>query len=102
MARDFRRFRSARPQIGSLETVYRIAKARRWRAFLRLVEVQLGTGGLPGWGGRIRTSAWGNQNPLPYHLATPQQTLWETTGSAPRKFPQATPVYRESRAISTG
>lgn len=26
-----------------------------------------------GWGGRIRTSAWRNQNPLPYHLATPQQ-----------------------------
>ena len=25
-----------------------------------------------GWGGRIRTSAWRNQNPLPYHLATPQ------------------------------
>ena len=24
-----------------------------------------------GWGGRIRTSAWRNQNPLPYHLATP-------------------------------
>src|SRR3954470_1800449 len=30
---------------------------------------------LPGWGGRIRTSAWWNQNPLPYHLATPQQTV---------------------------
>src|ERR1700677_2627345 len=28
-----------------------------------------------GWGGRIRTSAWGNQNPLPYHLATPQSCL---------------------------
>ena len=27
--------------------------------------------GMPGWGGRIRTSAWRNQNPLPYHLATP-------------------------------
>jgi hypothetical protein len=27
---------------------------------------------LAGWGGRIRTSAWWNQNPLPYHLATPQ------------------------------
>jgi 3-(methylsulfanyl)propanoyl-CoA dehydrogenase len=27
---------------------------------------------VPGWGGRIRTSAWRNQNPLPYHLATPQ------------------------------
>ncbi len=25
-----------------------------------------------GWGGRIRTSAWRNQNPLPYRLATPQ------------------------------
>ncbi len=24
-----------------------------------------------GWGGRIRTSVWRNQNPLPYHLATP-------------------------------
>ena len=28
--------------------------------------------GLVGWGGRIRTSEWRNQNPLPYHLATPQ------------------------------
>jgi hypothetical protein len=26
-----------------------------------------------GWGGRIRTSEWRDQNPLPYHLATPQQ-----------------------------
>ena len=26
-----------------------------------------------GWGGRIRTSVWRNQNPLPYHLATPQR-----------------------------
>src|ERR1700739_1280892 len=31
--------------------------------------------GLAGWGGRIRTSAWRNQNPLPYHLATPQCAL---------------------------
>ena len=23
------------------------------------------------WGGRIRTSEWRDQNPLPYHLATP-------------------------------
>jgi hypothetical protein len=27
---------------------------------------------ITGWGGRIRTSAWRNQNPLPYRLATPQ------------------------------
>src|SRR5215472_14745845 len=26
---------------------------------------------LVGWGGRTRTSEWRNQNPLPYHLATP-------------------------------
>ena len=26
-----------------------------------------------GWGGRIRTSVWRNQNPLPYHLATPHR-----------------------------
>src|SRR5580704_18090388 len=26
----------------------------------------------PGWGGRIRTSVCRNQNPVPYHLATPQ------------------------------
>ncbi len=31
--------------------------------------------GLAGWGGRIRTSEWRNQNPLPYHLATPQSGL---------------------------
>ena len=29
--------------------------------------------GIRGWGGRIRTSGWRNQNPLPYHLATPQR-----------------------------
>ena len=28
---------------------------------------------LHGWGGRDRTSEWGNQNPLPYRLATPQR-----------------------------
>src|SRR5262245_27204983 len=26
-----------------------------------------------GWGARIRTWEWRNQNPLPYHLATPQR-----------------------------
>ena len=30
--------------------------------------------GLAGWGGRDRTSEWRNQNPLPYHLATPQRS----------------------------
>jgi hypothetical protein len=34
-----------------------------------------------GWGGRIRTSAWGNQNPLPYRLATPHRRNAETAAS---------------------
>jgi hypothetical protein len=29
--------------------------------------------GLAGWGARIRTWEWRNQNPLPYHLATPHR-----------------------------
>ena len=36
------------------------------------VEQELSTCETTGWGGRIRTSAWRNQNPLPYRLATPQ------------------------------
>jgi hypothetical protein len=39
---------------------------------------------MDGWGGRIRTSAWWNQNPLPYHLATPQQAVWKAAGPACR------------------
>ena len=34
-----------------------------------------------GWGGRIRTSVWRNQNPLPYHLATPQPP-WQVIRNA--------------------
>ena len=39
---------------------------------LRRISRSLHIGGMRGWGGRIRTSGWRNQNPLPYHLATPQ------------------------------
>ena len=31
---------------------------------------------LVGWGAWIRTRGWRNQNPLPYHLATPQRGGW--------------------------
>src|SRR5262249_17298858 len=34
-----------------------------------------------GWGARIRTWEWRNQNPLPYHLATPQGAPDHTGGS---------------------
>src|SRR3954471_3173664 len=43
-----------------------------WRAWPAGAGVATARQAEPGWGGRIRTSAWGNQNPLPYHLATPQ------------------------------
>src|SRR5688572_10619092 len=41
---------------------------------------------LNGWGGRIRTSEWRDQNPLPYHLATPQRPNSSSSGdsSSPR------------------
>src|ERR1700730_8431847 len=35
-----------------------------------------------GWGGRIRTSVWRDQNPLPYRLATPQLEIYD---QPPRK-----------------
>jgi hypothetical protein len=34
-----------------------------------------------GWGARIRTWEWRNQNPLPYHLATPHRmNIWRNGG----------------------
>jgi hypothetical protein len=71
-AGDDQLIRAGSGQIRSLETGRQFAKARHWRAFLAFPEVKSLWAGLPGWGGRIRTSAWWNQNPLPYHLATPQ------------------------------
>src|SRR5258708_31678201 len=48
-----------------------------------------------GWGGRIRTSVWRDQNPLPYRLATPQLAKKPTTGLNRSAIPQA----RASRSI---
>jgi hypothetical protein len=55
----------------------------------------------PGWGGRDRTSEWRNQNPLPYHLATPQLADRETSDGASHLIP-APRVYRGTQGISTG
>ena len=49
-----------------------------------------------GWGGRIRTSEWRNQNPLPYLLATPQP-VWEVTGKAPPRQPEGVSARRDVR-----
>ena len=32
---------------------------------------------IDGWGGRIRTYGTRDQNPMPYHLATPQLFYWK-------------------------
>src|SRR6266849_1461630 len=42
---------------------------------------------LYGWGARIRTWEWRNQNPLPYHLATPQRAPDHTCGSGADQSP---------------
>ena len=57
-AGDYRRFRSRSGQFGSPETDSQFAKARHWRAFLRLLRVKSPGVGLVGWGGRIRTLRW--------------------------------------------
>jgi hypothetical protein len=44
----------------------------RLKFIARLLDVSGTDPGVAGWGARIRTWEWRNQNPLPYHLATPQ------------------------------
>src|SRR6185437_7483341 len=53
---------------------------------------------LDGWGGWIRTNVWRDQNPLPYHLATPQHVQALQTACAglvaPAKCPGQAPAAR--------
>src|ERR1700691_5045361 len=57
-----------------------------------------------GWGGRIRTSVWWNQNPLPYHLATPQSCLesggtsWPTDSFRQRRSIGGVEPFQQARA----
>ncbi len=62
-----------------------------------------------GWGGRIRTSVWRNQNPLPYHLATPQRVTGAKLSGKPRvgkkagrRAPPRRPGGSERRACRFG
>src|ERR1700728_1333970 len=52
-----------------------------------------------GWGGRIRTSEWRNQNPLPYHLATPQSGLRRGWPTARRNITARPPGINDNPAI---
>jgi hypothetical protein len=82
VAGDFRQIGLGCREIGRLETTSRIAKTRRWRAFLLNLAPSSHTSELSGWGGRDRTSEWWNQNPLPARFARPnqQQSCSELTG----------------------
>src|ERR1700737_4501211 len=57
-AGDYRRFGSRSGQFRSPETDSQFAKARYWRAFLRLLRVESPGAGLVGWSERIRTRAF--------------------------------------------
>jgi hypothetical protein len=57
-AGDYWLFRSENAQNRSPETDGQFAKARHWRAFLRVSGTVSPSAGLPGWGGRNRTSIW--------------------------------------------
>jgi hypothetical protein len=56
-AGDYRLFCSETAQIRSLETDRQFAKARHWRAFLRVSGTFSLIAGLAGWSERIRTHA---------------------------------------------
>jgi hypothetical protein len=62
------------PYLRSLDTVLTIfaPQAPEMSGPLPRSQEQVYSVGINGWGGRDRTSAWRNQNPLPYRLATPQ------------------------------
>jgi hypothetical protein len=57
-AGDYRLFCSGTAQIRSLETDRQFAKARHWRAFLRVLGTFSLSAGLVGWSERIRTRAF--------------------------------------------
>jgi hypothetical protein len=46
---------------------------------------------MTGWGARIRTWEWWNQNPLPYHLATPHRDDGATLPAKPESRNRAGP-----------
>jgi hypothetical protein len=65
------------------------SKSAEIAGFPRLCAWEPGHVGLLGWGGRIRTSVWRNQNPLPYHLATPQCAIGWPPAAAQGARPRA-------------
>jgi hypothetical protein len=63
--------RSAGGEPSRLPEGVALPERKKWRTRVSLRKI-IDSPENSGWGGRIRTSAWRNQNPLPYRLATPQ------------------------------
>ncbi len=96
---------------GDVEGQLRIRVAREHR-HRRTVHRGHSPISVDGWGGRIRTSEWRDQNPLPYRLATPQRnrqrpdpdprcSSWSLATSGERLRPRTTyPVQRRGRRSS--
>ena len=79
----------------SVSREFAIYKSPPLTGFFSMKEGSSPNFALDGWGGRDRTSEWGNQNPLPYRLATPQ---WPGThGIRPRS-----PLSRRRSIERTG
>ena len=75
-AGDYRLFRSENAENRGPETGGQFAKARHWRAFRRASWPFYLDAVLAGWGGRIRTSAWWNQNPSDGGSLGTSRTSW--------------------------
>jgi hypothetical protein len=75
-AGDYPLFRSENAQNRSPETGGQLAKARHWRAFLRVSGTISPSAGLPGWGGKIRTSIWRVRNQTLSPVGEKQQNLF--------------------------
>src|ERR1700738_2079064 len=67
-AGDYRRFHSRSGEFRSRETDSRFAKARHWRAFLRIWRVKSSGARLAGWGGGGRTPERGDKKSPPFPL----------------------------------
>ncbi len=83
--------------IGNIEIYWSTQKAPKWRAFLRICLRSLHTSDWLAGAGGFRTSVWRNQNPLPYHLATPQCAI----GWPPAAAQGARPPGRRTIATQT-
>ena len=82
----------ARKKMGPLPSTGPLGRSRRGQPFFKFASLTRKTAG---WGGRDRTFECWNQNPVPYHLATPQQEPHPY--NPPRRTPQTRKIAIRTR-----